>query len=164
MAATRPVLECWHHVAGRLKGAPLIALFLDFDGTLVDLRPKPEQVSVDDRTRLALAALARSRGFRIWIVSGRRQADVRERVGLPGIRYLGLYGWEARGDEGLCEETRRALECVSAWMGALQFMLGAALAPLAGLGGQGAATLAGVLTGALCVAALGSQVLLTRGH
>jgi len=29
---------------------------------------------------------------------------------------------------------------------------------------NGTATLAGVLTGALCVAALGSQVLLTRGH
>lgn len=50
----------------------------------------------------------------------------------------------------------------SAWLGALQFMLGAVLAPLAGLGGQGDAALAGVLIGVLCVAALGCQVLLTR--
>jgi len=51
----------------------------------------------------------------------------------------------------------------SAWLGALPFMLGALLSPLAGLGGQGGATVAGVLIGALCVAALGCQVLLTGG-
>jgi MFS transporter, DHA1 family, multidrug resistance protein len=50
----------------------------------------------------------------------------------------------------------------SAWLGALPFMLGAVLSPLAGLGGQGAASIAGVLIGSLCVAALGCQVLLTR--
>jgi len=41
-------------------------------------------------------------------------------------------------------------------------MLGAVLSPLAGLGGQGAASIAGVLIGILCVAALGCQVLVTR--
>ena len=51
----------------------------------------------------------------------------------------------------------------SAWLGALPFMLGAVLSPLAGLGGQGGATVAGVLLSALSVAALGCQVLLTRG-
>jgi MFS transporter, DHA1 family, multidrug resistance protein len=50
----------------------------------------------------------------------------------------------------------------SAWLGALPFMLGAVLSPLAGLGGQGAASIAGVLIGTLCVAALGCQVLVTR--
>jgi MFS transporter, DHA1 family, multidrug resistance protein len=50
----------------------------------------------------------------------------------------------------------------SAWLGALPFMLGAVLSPLAGLGGQGGATVAGVLLGVLCLAALGCQVLLTR--
>jgi MFS transporter, DHA1 family, multidrug resistance protein len=63
----------------------------------------------------------------------------------------------------LCRATWRT-GTASAWLGALQFMLGAVLAPLAGLGGQGAATLAGVLIGALCVGALGCQVLLTRGN
>ena len=49
----------------------------------------------------------------------------------------------------------------SAWLGALPFLLGAALSPLAGLGGQGGATVAGVLLGVLCVGALAS-VLITR--
>ena len=117
-ATTRPVLD-WHDVACRLQGAPLVALFLDFDGTLVDLRPRPDEVSVDGGTRLTLAALARSPRFRVWIVSGRRQADLLDRVRVPGIRYLGLYGWEVRSGISLREEPRRALECLSAWMGAL---------------------------------------------
>jgi MFS transporter, DHA1 family, multidrug resistance protein len=50
----------------------------------------------------------------------------------------------------------------SAWLGALPFLLGAALSPLAGLGGQGAATVAGIVLGALCLAALASQVLISR--
>ena len=50
----------------------------------------------------------------------------------------------------------------SAWLGALPFMLGALLSPLAGLGGQGGATVAGLLLSALCAVALGGQVLITR--
>ncbi len=50
----------------------------------------------------------------------------------------------------------------SAWLGALPFLLGALLSPLAGLGGQGGATVAGLLLGALCVGALLFQVLFTR--
>ena len=49
----------------------------------------------------------------------------------------------------------------SAWLGALPFLLGAVLSPLAGLGGQGGAVVAGILLGVLCVGALAS-VLITR--
>ncbi|HLH82522.1 MAG TPA: multidrug effflux MFS transporter [Trebonia sp.] len=51
----------------------------------------------------------------------------------------------------------------SAWLGALPFMLGAAASPLAGLGGQGGATAAGLLLSVLCAGALCGQALLTRG-
>ena len=50
----------------------------------------------------------------------------------------------------------------SAWLGALPFLLGALLSPLAGLGGQGAATVAGVMIGALCLGGLVGQLLITR--
>jgi DHA1 family bicyclomycin/chloramphenicol resistance-like MFS transporter len=50
----------------------------------------------------------------------------------------------------------------SAWLGALQFTLGAVLSPLAGLGGQGAAAIASVLIAICCVAAFGCQTLFTR--
>jgi DHA1 family bicyclomycin/chloramphenicol resistance-like MFS transporter len=49
----------------------------------------------------------------------------------------------------------------SAWLGALPFLLGALLSPLAGLGGQGAATVAGIMIGSLCVGGLLGQVLIS---
>jgi len=105
----RHLLHHWDQVGRRLRSVPKIALFLDFDGTLARLRPRPDQVSLDGSIRQALAALARSPRFRVWVISGRRLADVRARVRLPGIRYLGLHGWEGRG-VALGDETRRGLK------------------------------------------------------
>src|SRR6202044_399417 len=51
----------------------------------------------------------------------------------------------------------------SAWVGALPFLAGAFLSPLAGLGGEGAATVAGILLAALTVGAL-PCVLLIAGR
>jgi DHA1 family bicyclomycin/chloramphenicol resistance-like MFS transporter len=52
----------------------------------------------------------------------------------------------------------------SAWVGALPFLLGAFLSPLAGLGGQGAATVAGIMLAALCVAGLPCVLLIAKTH
>jgi DHA1 family bicyclomycin/chloramphenicol resistance-like MFS transporter len=52
----------------------------------------------------------------------------------------------------------------SAWVGALPFLLGAALSPLAGLGGDGGATTAGILLAALCTGALASPLIARRGR
>lgn len=113
------VFKSWNQIADRLRNAPLIALFLDFDGTLAPLRPTPEEVSVDGAARQALAALAHCPRFRVCIISGRRRADVRSRVCLPNVRYLGLHGGEGRDGAALREETHRSLACLSSWMGAL---------------------------------------------
>jgi len=108
-----PLLSHWNQVSRRLRSRPKIALFLDFDGTLARLRPRPDQVSIDSSVRQALSALARSPRFRIWVISGRRKADVHSRIRIPGIHYLGLHGWEGRGLNGqrggLAEETHRGL-------------------------------------------------------
>ena len=50
----------------------------------------------------------------------------------------------------------------SAWVGALPFLLGAVLSPLAGLGGEGAATVAGILLAVLCLGALPCVLLIAR--
>src|SRR5207249_4259984 len=46
----------------------------------------------------------------IWLISGRRLADVRKRTRISGVRYLGLHGWEGRGRTSLNPETQRLLE------------------------------------------------------
>lgn len=115
----RHLLQCWNQVAPRLRSGKKIALFLDFDGTLARIRSRPEQVRIDAQIRRALMVLAHSPRFRVWVVSGRRQADVRRRVAVPGIRYLGLHGWEGRSSTALSPETRQMLACIKSWISGL---------------------------------------------
>lgn len=115
----RHLFHSWNHVARRLRSGRTIALFLDFDGTLTPLRPRPEDVQLDESTRSTLLRLVRSPRFRVWVVSGRRRADIRARVRVPGIRYLGLHGWEGRSGNHVPEETRRVVSCAKNWIGSL---------------------------------------------
>lgn len=73
-----------------------ISLFLDFDGTLVDLCPDPRAVVVDiGLTRLLLDTHKRT-SLPIAIVTG-RQADVIDRlIKLPDLYIAGSHGTEIR--------------------------------------------------------------------
>ncbi len=115
----RHLFHGWGQVADCFASSAAIALFLDFDGTLAPLQPRPENVWLDDATRRTLSRLARSPRFRVWIVSGRRRADVRARVRVRGIRYLGLHGWEGRAAAAISVEAREAIACVKSWLASL---------------------------------------------
>ncbi len=104
----RHVFIHWSQISKRLSSSNKVALFLDFDGTLARIQRRPEEVVLDGSARLALRALARSPRFHVSIISGRRQADIRARIGVRGIQYLGLQGWEGHG-KALGEDTRRRL-------------------------------------------------------
>jgi trehalose 6-phosphate phosphatase len=115
----RHLFQCWNRVAAQVRSARRIALFLDFDGTLTPLKRRPGDVRLEGPVREALSALARNPRFQVWIISGRRQADVRARAGVRGVEYLGLHGWE---DGPLCEvspQTKSSLIRVGGWMRAL---------------------------------------------
>ena len=73
----RHLFDSWNHVSRRLRTASTIALFLDFDGTLARIRAHPEDVLVDREMRRILFALSRNPRFRIWVISGRRRAELR---------------------------------------------------------------------------------------
>jgi trehalose-phosphatase len=80
-------------------------LFLDFDGTLTPIRHRPEDVPpIDAQTRVLLSGLANRRRLDIYVISGRRLADLTPRVRVPGLHLLGMYGWEGRGTPTLREE------------------------------------------------------------
>jgi trehalose 6-phosphate phosphatase len=104
----------WSRVAARLRASRRVALFLDFDGTLAPLAPRPRQSQLAARTRRVLRRLARHPRVTLVVISGRRRADLRRRVGLPGIRYLGLYGGEDSRPLRLSTPVRHALDRVGA--------------------------------------------------
>lgn len=91
------LLACWPRLAGRMRRAEHVAVFLDFDGTLVPLRRRPEDVWLDDAARRLLQRLARRSRVTLYLISGRRRADLWRRTRVRGARLLGLHGWERNG-------------------------------------------------------------------
>lgn len=70
------------------------SLFLDFDGTLVDLAPRPDAVVVEPRVERVLAALGAMLGGRVAVVSGRPVAQIRGLLrGMP-VAVSGSHGLE----------------------------------------------------------------------
>jgi trehalose 6-phosphate phosphatase len=114
-----PVFDSWRDISLRVRAAKNIALFLDFDGTLVDFRPRPDQVELSARTRAALRKLARHRAVRVIIVSGRRRASLLQFIKVPRIFLHGLYGWEKEYGLRLPETTTRKLAQARPILGAL---------------------------------------------
>jgi trehalose-phosphatase len=91
----RSLFQCWEEVAGRLRAARTVALFLDFDGTLAPFCVRPEGARLPPATRRALRRLTRRPSLRVCVISGRRRADLSKRIAVPGVRYLGLLGNES---------------------------------------------------------------------
>jgi trehalose-phosphatase len=92
--APRHLLACWPELRKSLRAAKRVVLFLDFDGTLVRLRRRPEDVRLASTRRRLLRRLARRPGNSLYFISGRGLEDLRRLVHVPGAHYLGLHGWE----------------------------------------------------------------------
>lgn len=73
-----------------------IALFLDFDGTLVEIAPSPEDVKIDRRLPGALDALRLRLGGALALVSGRPVAFLDEMMAPYRFDAAGLHGAQIR--------------------------------------------------------------------
>ena len=76
------------------------ALFLDFDGTLIELAESPDAIDVPPRLGLLLARLQRRLHGRLAIVSGRSVADLERYIPVPDIPFSGSHGLELRLSDG----------------------------------------------------------------
>jgi trehalose-phosphatase len=88
-----------------LKKAPLW-LFLDYDGTLADFAPTPEEITPVPQVVQLLNRLAAKPAVRLSVISGRRLPDVQSLLPVPGIYLAGTYGVEIQMPSG--ELIRRA--------------------------------------------------------
>ncbi|HEV2269914.1 MAG TPA: trehalose-phosphatase [Steroidobacteraceae bacterium] len=77
-----------------------IALFLDVDGTLLELAATPQAVSVSDDLREGLRALSRASGGAVALVSGRAITDLDALFAPLTLPSAGLHGFEHRGASG----------------------------------------------------------------
>jgi trehalose-phosphatase len=95
----RNLFSAWDEIADDIREARSIAVLSDFDGSLVKIQRHPASVRLGKPTREALAELVR-RDVMVGIVSGRSLADVRKRVGLAGICYVGCQGYSIQDARG----------------------------------------------------------------
>ena len=103
-------------IHARLQGRHLL-LLTDFDGTLADLAPTPDEAFVADAVRTEIDVLASLRSVTFGVVSGRRLTDVSQRVGHAPEFVAGLHGLEITGPGTAFHHY--ALESVGAVIGSL---------------------------------------------
>lgn len=82
------------------------ALFLDFDGTLIELAERPDAIRVPPQLAGLLGRLRERMNGRLAIVSGRAIANLERYVAAPGIVYSGSHGLELQ----LADGSRRPLD------------------------------------------------------
>jgi trehalose-phosphatase len=106
MRSPAPFWDAWPAVRNRIGKQDRLVLLADFDGTLAQIAALPEQARLPQSVRRLLAAIS-ARGVLVGVVSGRSLDDIRSRVGIPGIWYVGTHGF------ALCSPTGRAIHLAS---------------------------------------------------
>ena len=76
------------------------ALFLDLDGTVLDLAPTPDGVAIDPETVAAIGVLAQRLGGALAVVTGRTLADVDRILAPLRLPAAALHGAELRRSGG----------------------------------------------------------------
>jgi trehalose 6-phosphate phosphatase len=99
----------------RLSEAPELAgIFLDVDGTLAPIVPRPEDARVPEEARAEVARLA-ERYALVACVSGRTGEDAQRMVGVEGVRYVGAHGLELAPDAGRWRDEVRSFAATVDW-------------------------------------------------
>jgi len=84
----------------RLQTANRLWLFLDYDGTLAEFAPTPDDIIVDNKLLYILDSIRRKTNHRIAIVSGRRLQHIQKLIPIQGILLAGAYGVEIQDFDG----------------------------------------------------------------
>ena len=114
--------DCWEQISSQIKAAKSIWIFLDFDGTLVGYHDRPEDVKLGEEVRRTLVRLSRHHGVHLAIVSGRRNATLRGHFQMPGVKFLGLFGWEKSGRAALSPSVKTKMRGLRATLAPLTKM------------------------------------------
>lgn len=76
------------------------SLFIDLDGTLIELASRPDAVIVDERLREVLSCLRSVLQDRVVIVSGRPASELKRLLRLPRLAVAGSHGGEIHLPDG----------------------------------------------------------------
>jgi trehalose 6-phosphate phosphatase len=78
----------------QIQEAAKLHLFLDYDGTLAEFAPTPDEIYPDPELIALLERLNKQMRIQVAVISGRRLSHIRDLVPVPGILLAGTYGIE----------------------------------------------------------------------
>lgn len=84
----------WPQVAAEILSSSYTVLFLDYDGTLTRIAPSPEQATLPASTRSVLREISHHPRITVAVVSERPLNELRRRVGVRSLIYIGNHGQE----------------------------------------------------------------------
>ena len=96
----RHLFEDWEKIQVRIQQAQNLFLFLDYDGTLTPIVSRPELALCPSEVKRHLKKLRNLPKVHLAIISGRSLEDLRQKVGVSGIFYVGNHGLEIENSEG----------------------------------------------------------------
>jgi trehalose 6-phosphate synthase/phosphatase len=96
-SSASPADHLGRRLASWLAQRPTVALFMDYDGTLTPIAPRPDDAKLPEPTRQVLEQALRNPNIDTVIVSGRSLPDLQEMVGVAGLTYVGNHGFEIEG-------------------------------------------------------------------
>ena len=94
------LFEDWENIQARIQQAQNLFLFLDYDGTLTPIAPRPELALCPSEVKRLVEKLRDLPRVHLAIISGRSLEDLRKKVGVSDIIYVGNHGLEIEYPEG----------------------------------------------------------------
>jgi trehalose-phosphatase len=95
------LFEDWETVQHRIRRAQALFLLLDYDGTLTPIVDRPELALIPPEVKVLLERLRDCPKVLLAIICGRSLEDVRAKVGISGITYVGNHGLEIENPVGV---------------------------------------------------------------
>lgn len=92
----RYLFEYWNKLKGDFA-RKYVVLFLDYDGTLTPIVETPDKAVLPSENRRLLERIIKNHLRKIAIISGRALKDIKKKVDIPGIVYVGNHGLEIEG-------------------------------------------------------------------
>ena len=109
----RELAQAADELLERAKKADLLALGLDYDGTLTPIRPTPEEALLSPEARRVLKALSGNHRVSLMLLTGRSADDLASIIGLPEIEIAGNHGLSrfSGGEFSLHPATKEFMSC-----------------------------------------------------
>ncbi len=117
-------MEEINRLAERVRRAPIVRMFIDYDGTVADFTPRPGLVLPDPKIVALFERLVQTRNLLPAVISGRPLRDIQALIPAEGVMRAGTYGLELElpGEETLFMADGKQVQDVmqplrSAWQG-----------------------------------------------